>query len=81
MVVIARIRSIAFQAFERELAAQAAAVAKGKANERAMSDIEAARRIAFVLERGKRDWRRPRKAVNSHGDERGPVDHLLILLL
>jgi hypothetical protein len=44
----------AVQAIEREVAAQAAAETKDKANERPMSDIEVARRIAFLLDRGKR---------------------------
>jgi Family of unknown function (DUF5681) len=44
------------QAIEREATARAAAETKDKANERPMSDIEAARRIAFLLERGKRAW-------------------------
>jgi hypothetical protein len=44
----------AVQAIEREAAAQAAAEIKDKANERPMSDIEVARRIAFFLDRGKR---------------------------
>jgi Family of unknown function (DUF5681) len=44
----------AVQAIEREVAAQAAADTKDKANERPMSDIEVARRIAFLLHRGKR---------------------------
>jgi Family of unknown function (DUF5681) len=44
----------AVQAIEREATARAAAETKDKANERPMSDIEAARRVAFLLERGKR---------------------------
>jgi hypothetical protein len=44
----------AVQAIEREAAAQAAAEIRDKANERPMSDIEVARRIAFLLDRGKR---------------------------
>jgi hypothetical protein len=43
----------AVQAIEREAAAQAATETKDKANERPMSDIEVARRIAFLLDRGK----------------------------
>jgi Family of unknown function (DUF5681) len=44
----------AVQAIEREAAVRAAVEAKDKANERPMSDIEVARRIAFLLECGKR---------------------------
>lgn len=43
------------QAIEREAAAQAAAETKDKANERPMSDIEVARRIAFFLDRAQRE--------------------------
>jgi Family of unknown function (DUF5681) len=45
----------AVQAIEREVAAQAAAETKDKANRRPMSDIERAQRIAFILDRGKRE--------------------------
>jgi hypothetical protein len=42
----------AVQAIEQDLAAQAAAEAKDKANERPMSDLEIAWRIAFALHLG-----------------------------
>jgi hypothetical protein len=45
----------AVQAIEREAAAQAMAETKEKADEPALSNIEVARRIAFVLECGKRE--------------------------
>jgi hypothetical protein len=48
------------QAIERELAAQTAAKAKEKDNERPMSDLEVARRIAFLLERGRQELERIR---------------------
>jgi hypothetical protein len=44
----------AVQAIEREAAARAAAETRDKANERPLSDIEVARRIALLLDRGKR---------------------------
>ena len=56
--IIETIRSI-----EQELAAQAAAEAKEKANERPLSDLELARRIAFALELGRRELERQKKTA------------------
>jgi hypothetical protein len=51
---------------EQELAAQTAAEVKEKASERSMSDLEVARRIAFLLERGRRE----QEQQNGHLDKR-----------
>jgi hypothetical protein len=56
------------QAIEREDAAQAAAETKAKANERPMSDLEAARRIAFLLEKGRRELEKQKQAAAENGE-------------
>jgi hypothetical protein len=56
------------QAIEREVAAQAAAETKAKANERPMSDLEAARRIAFLLEKGRRELEKQKQAPAENGE-------------
>ena len=56
----------AIQAIEREIEAHVAAKERALANTPAMSNLEAARRIAFVLERGKRELEnQKRKALES----------------
>jgi hypothetical protein len=56
------------QAIEREVAAQAAAETKAKANERPMSDLEAARRIAFLLEKGRRELEKQKQEAAENGE-------------
>ena len=56
------------QAIEREDAAQAAAETKAKANERPMSDLEAARRIAFLLEKGRRELEKQKQEAAENGE-------------
>jgi hypothetical protein len=56
------------QAIERQDAAQAAAETKAKANERPMSDLEAARRIAFLLEKGRRELEKQKQAAAENGE-------------
>ena len=56
----------AIQAIEREIEAHVAAKERALANTPAMSNLEPARRIAFVLERGKRELEnQKRKALES----------------
>jgi hypothetical protein len=45
----------AVQAIEQELAAQLASKERARATERPISDLDAARRIAFALEKGRRE--------------------------
>ena len=56
------------QAIEREDAAQAAAETKAKANERPMSDLEVARRIAFLLEKGRRELEKQKQEAAENGE-------------
>jgi hypothetical protein len=55
----------AIQAIEREIEAHVAAKERALANTPAVSDLELARRIAFVLERGKRELENQKKALES----------------
>jgi hypothetical protein len=54
------------RASEQELASQAAAEVKEKAAERPLSDLEKARRIAFILNKGRRELERQNEIIPDH---------------